>query len=154
MDGLRELPEIHGIDSWQALMLAKRTVKLLLRYFIEVRGKLYSEKGGDQLTLDDVFWEDDKTPPDEQLTDEQQKRVNGLSDEDLVALEAASLSNCAIQFRKVARIVGLVMGLDLFPDNRLPDIFYAQCVYRLVESGKLVHSGKLGYMHSCEVRLP
>jgi len=42
VDGVdTQLPDMHGIDSWQALLLAIDLVRSRLEHFIERRGKLY-----------------------------------------------------------------------------------------------------------------
>ena len=161
MDGLHErLHDVHGVDSWQAMMLAVRLVKVLLGFFVDDGGKLYWEKGGEEVSFNTLFLDEARgsavevPQPDDPLTPEQQEQIKKLSDEDLIMVDKAILSTCRKEFRKVARVVGLVMDFDPFPDNRLPDSFYAQRVYALVESGKLVYWGHLGHMGSCEVRLP
>ena len=161
LDGLHErLHDIHGVDSWQAMMLAVRLIKVLLGFVIENGGKLYWEKGGEEVSFNTLFLDEERgsavqvPQPDDPLTPEQQEQIKKLSDEDLIMVDKAILSTCRKEFRKVARVVGKVMNLDLFPDTSLPDTFYAQRVYALVKSGKLVYFGHLGHMGSCEVRLP
>lgn len=96
-----------------------------------------------------------QTPePDGELSDEQQARADQLSDEDLQIIDEALLAQCNHQFRKVARIVGFAMMDRDDRYNGIPDILYSQRVTKLVESGRLEHQGRLGYMRFCEVRLP
>lgn len=161
MDGFHErLNDIHGESSWQALMLAIRLVKVLLGLFIESGGKIYWAKDGQEMSLNELFLDEEGSSepevpqPDGPLTPEQEEQVRALSADDLIAIDDAILANCSKQFRKVARVVGRVMNLDLFPNNRLPDVFYAQRIYKLAESGKLRAEGMLGCMRFCEVRLP
>lgn len=93
-----------------------------------------------------------KLANDEPLTSEQEAIVGALTADELSTIDDAILANCSMQFRKVAKVVGLVMNLEL-TDKPLPDHFYAQRVYRLVESGKLVSEGEIGSMRFCEVKL-
>lgn len=96
-----------------------------------------------------------ETPlPDGGLSDEQQARVDKFSDEELRTIDEALLSNCSHQYRKVARVVGTTMMERDESHKGIPDIFYSQRVTKLIESGRLEHQGRLGYMRFCEVRLP
>ena len=160
LDGLHEsLADIHGESSWQALMLAIRLVKLFLGFFTQDGGKLYWEQGGEELPLNEIFWDEPMSfkpeipQPDDPLTDEQEALVSSLTVEELSAIDEAILANCSTQFRKVARIVGTVMDLDQFVEKALPDSFYSNRIYTLVESGKLISEGVIGSMRFCEVRL-
>jgi hypothetical protein len=92
--------------------------------------------------------------PDGDLSDEQQARVDQLSDEELRKIDDALLSYCSFQYRKVARVVGTILMERDESYKGIPDIFYSQRVTKLVESGRLEHQGRLGYMRFCEVRLP
>ncbi len=91
---------------------------------------------------------------DGDLTDEEQARVEKFSDEELRRIDEALLSNCGYEYRKVARVVGTTMMERDESYKGIPDIFYSQRVTKLVESGRLEHQGRLGYMRFCEVRLP
>jgi len=161
LSGLHDrLHDMYGIDSWQSMIVAIRLMKLLLGFFIEAGGKLFTEQGCDEISLDDIFL--DETPssepevpqPDGPLSSEQQVLVNDLAPEELMAIDDVILANCSVQFRKVARVVGGTMQQNAAKDKHLPDIFYAQRIYKLVEMGKLISQGKPGYMRFCEVRLP
>lgn len=159
LDGLHEqLPDLHGENSWQALMLAIRLAKLFLVFFLQDGGKLYWEKGSEEITLNEIFYDESMSLEpqiphhDGPLTEEQHVLVNSLTAEELRAIDDAILSNCSTQFRKIARVVGLVMNLE--PTGKpLPDLLYAQRIYHLVESGKLISEGKIGSMRFCEVKL-
>ncbi len=96
-----------------------------------------------------------ETPlPDGELSDEQQARVDQLTSEELRLIDDALLAQCNHQFRKVARVVGTMMMERDEIYKGIPDIFYSQRVTKLIESGRLEHQGRLGYMRFCEVRLP
>ncbi len=97
-----------------------------------------------------------ETPvPDGPLSEEEQNRVDRLNDDDLRSIDEALLSHCSsVHFRKVARVVGSAMMDREDRFEGIPDIFYSQRVTKLVESGRLEHQGRLGYMRFCEVRLP
>jgi len=161
LDGFHErLPDIRGENSWQALMLAIRLARTLLGFFIEDGGKLHWEEGGEEMSLNDLFWDEpmssepEEPQPDGSLSSEVDELANSLTVDELRAIDQAILASCSEQFRKVARVVGTVMDLDSLTDKSLPDSFYAQRIYKLVESGELISEGKIGYMRFCEVRLP
>ena len=49
-----ELPEIHGIDSWQSLQLAQKTIKSILLSFIDKGGELYIFGESDKVKLEEI----------------------------------------------------------------------------------------------------
>ena len=56
LPGLHErLRDMHGVDSWQALMLARRLARTLLDGFVENGGKLYASRGGEVVNVADFF---------------------------------------------------------------------------------------------------
>jgi hypothetical protein len=53
------LADMHGIDSWQALLLAISLVRSRLHHFLETGGKLYwPEEPSSEITLRDIFGND------------------------------------------------------------------------------------------------
>jgi pimeloyl-[acyl-carrier protein] methyl ester esterase len=94
------------------------------------------------------------TEPDPPLSTEQSLRVSRLTQEDLWEMDRVLLSQSSQDWRKVARIVGMSIGelSDRFPN--VPDVYYAQRVRHLVETGKLESQGNLAYMRFSEVRRP
>lgn len=154
------LHDVRAEDSWQALILAIRLAKTLLGFFIQDGGRLYREEGGEEMSLNELFWDEPITSepevpqPDGPLSPEEEELARSLSPQQLQAIDEAIMSNCSKQFRKVARVIMHVMDIDSLTDKRLSDVFYADRIYKLVESGKLISEGKLGYMRFCEVRLP
>lgn len=42
--GLPAIPDIWGVDSWQALMLAMQAQRSVLEHFVEKGGRLFEEK--------------------------------------------------------------------------------------------------------------
>ena len=136
--------EINSSDLPEKKEIVKE-IGMAVGYVIMAGSKLPGFSMGDEI----------ETPmTDGELSDEQQAHVDKLRDEDHRRIDEALLSHCSLQYRKVARVVGSVM---MERDERfkgIPDIFYAQRVTRLVESGRLEHQGRLGYMRFCEVRLP
>jgi hypothetical protein len=56
-DGIdRKLADMHGIDSWQALLLAIGLVRNRLEHFLETGGKLYwPDNPSLEITLYDIF---------------------------------------------------------------------------------------------------
>lgn len=88
------------------------------------------------------------------LSEEQRARIAGLSPAEISAIDSALLSQCDHYFRKVAFVVGSAMHRQLNRSEGVPDIFYAQRVRALVESGMLESVGNLAYMRYSEVRVP
>ena len=91
---------------------------------------------------------------DPELTTEQAQLVAELSDSEISEIDSALLSATSKQWRKVARIVGIVMPNLPNRVNGIPDIYYAQRVAALVADGKLVSQGNLKQMRYCEVKSP
>lgn len=156
MIGLRgAFPDMHGVDSWQALMLAQQLIQRLLSYFIEDGGKLFFDENGNELTVEELFTEQPEMPaPDGPMTDEQQDRVNRLTAEELQRIDDSLMADAAPQWRKVARIVGTALIANRDTIRNVPDIFYASRVRKLVEEGRLISQGNLEYMRFSEVKLP
>lgn len=148
-------PDMRGVDSWQALTIAQQLIGRLLTYFVEDGGRLFWQKNGGQLTVEELFNEQAETPePDGPMTDEQQERVNRLTAEEIQNIDDALMAGASTQFRKVARVVGIAMAVDSDKFKLVPDIFYASRVRKLVEEGRLLSQGNLEYMRFSEVRLP
>lgn len=56
LDGLySRLADQHGVDSWQALMLAQHLARTLLKDFVSSGGHILSEPGGKQIDVDQLF---------------------------------------------------------------------------------------------------
>jgi|ERR1700722_8273146 len=60
VDGVdRQLADMHGIDSWQVLLLAIGLVRSRLEHFLETGGKLYwRDDPSIEITLRDIFGTD------------------------------------------------------------------------------------------------
>jgi hypothetical protein len=156
LEGLHgRFPDIRGVDSWQSLVLALKLSRNLLEYFVEDGGKLYWEKGGEEISVDELYGDVRETPePELPLTEEQQARIDELTADHLRAIDEALLANASSQWRKVARVVGSVVSGNSDNIPKLPDIFFAERVRKLVAAGKLESQGNLNYMRFSEVRLP
>jgi hypothetical protein len=50
-----KLVDIHGVDSFQSLILAIRMLCQLLKSFIENGGRVFWADGKDELTLEELF---------------------------------------------------------------------------------------------------
>lgn len=152
------MADIKGVDSLQALSLALGLTRILLEAFTESDGgKIYSEKGGPELTVDEAFGVSFQPPseePDEELSDEQQNRVSLLTAEEIATIDAAILRNCSTQFRKIARVVGFSLGevREVIPN--VPDLFYVQRIRQLIAEGKLESQGNISAMRLGEIKLP
>ncbi|MBL8182430.1 MAG: hypothetical protein JNL64_12560 [Blastocatellia bacterium] len=152
----RPFPDMHGIDSWQALMLAKTAIRRFLEYFIEDGGRLFFEENGNEISPAELF---DETPPEipeaiGSLSDEQQARVDQLTSEELNLIDDSLMADASVHWRKSARVVGTAMAMNRDTIPNVPDIFYAQRSQKLVEKGLLSAQGNLNYMRFSEVKLP
>ena len=92
--------------------------------------------------------------PDRPMTTEEQAVADALSSDVVRKIDQALLSYARPQERKVAMLVGLAMTESALSIPGLPDIYYAQRVRALVESGALLVNGSLDRMRHSEVRLP
>jgi hypothetical protein len=82
------------------------------------------------------------------------KLIAALRPEQIQAIDAAILHVANHNWRKVAFIVGTVVGNLPGRVNGIPDIFYAQRVAALVSQGRLESQGNLSHMRYSEVRIP
>jgi uncharacterized protein DUF3658 len=82
------------------------------------------------------------------------KLIAALRPEQIQAIDAAVMRVADRNWRKVALVVGTVMGT--FPGRvpGIPDVFYAQRVAALVSHGRLESQGNLSRMRYSEVRIP
>ena len=156
LEGLHGLNhDIYGVDSWQSLVLAQRIVHNILSYFVADGGKLFWEKGGEEISVAELYGDVEETPePDPPPTEEQQARIDELTSEHIRLIDEAILANASSQYRKVARVAGSAMQANDGLVPKVPDIFYAERVRNLVAEGKLESQGNLLYMGFSEVRLP
>ena len=92
--------------------------------------------------------------PDTDLTPEQRKLVEKLSDAEILAIDDALLSNTSSQWRKVARVIGTTMNQLPSRVTGIPDSYYSQRIKKLVKDGLLESQGDLSYMRYSEIRLP
>ena len=92
--------------------------------------------------------------PDPPLDLEQSLRVSKLTQAELQEMDRELLAQTSGSWRKVARIVGMAIGVLGRRLPGIPDLYYAQRVRNLVALGKLESQGDLGRMGYSEVRLP
>jgi len=148
-------PDMHGVDSWQALTLALQVIDRLLTYFVEDGGKLYWEENGNDLAIDELFGKSSETvEPVGSLSGEEQERASKLTTEEVRKIDDALIADACTKWRKVARIVGTAMMANRDLIKNVPDIFYAARVRKLVEEGRLESQGNLDFMRFSEVKLP
>lgn len=76
-----------------------------------------------------------------------------LTAADLQRIDECLLSHTSQEWQKVARIIGSTMAVlgRQFPD--VPDVFYAQRIKHLAESGAIEAVGDLNRMRYREVRI-
>jgi hypothetical protein len=155
LEGLhKRFPDMHGVDSWQSLILATRAIRNMLDYFIEQGGKLYWEKGGEEISVAELFDEREELVPDGPPTEDEQARIDNLTAEHIQMIDVAVIANASNQWRKVARVIGSAMEARSNTVPPVPDIFYSQRVRQLAAAGKLEWRGNLDYMRFNEIRLP
>lgn len=92
--------------------------------------------------------------PDGELTPEQLKLVEELTDAEVQAIDDTLLANSCDKWRKVARVVGTTMMELPCRVEGVPDIYYSQRIKSLVEDGLLESQGNLSYMRYSEIRRP
>lgn len=90
--------------------------------------------------------------PDPELTPEQLKLVEELSETEVKAIDNALLANASEKWRKVARVVGATMMELPCRVEGVPDVFYSQRIKRLAQIGLLESQGNLSHMRYSEIR--
>jgi hypothetical protein len=91
--------------------------------------------------------------PDTTLDAEEEAFVSKLTDDEISLIDKALLAECALTWRKSARVVGATLD-ELSPQfEELSYGYLARRIIALVEAGKLVSQGDLHYIRSSEVRL-
>ncbi len=88
------------------------------------------------------------------LNPNQQALVDKLNSEQVEEIDILLIQNASRHWRKVAMLIGKTM-MEL--ENKfvgIPDIYYADRIKYLVESGQLEAQGNLNYMRFSEVRFP
>ena len=91
---------------------------------------------------------------DPELTEQQTALIESLSEAELSIIDEALLSCAKQRWSKVAMIVGTVMFNNPNQHQKIPDIFYAHRIRKLVEKGELISQGNLKNMRYSEVKLP
>ena len=92
--------------------------------------------------------------PDGELTPDQVKLVEQLTEEEVQTIDNALLSNTGERWRKVAMVVGTTMMELPSRVEGIPDIYYSKRVQKLVIDGLLESQGDLSRMRYSEVRRP
>ncbi len=92
--------------------------------------------------------------PDPPLTAAEEALVAQLNEEEIELIDKALLSNATYQWRKVAMVVVKTMKNCESQIPHIPDLFFAQRLRRLVETGRFESQGNLASMRFSEVRLP
>ena len=92
-----------------------------------------------------------RNPP---LSAEEMAAFSALGPGEIEAIDEAVLSCALPRWRKVAMVVGLVMGKLEGHYPQFSDVFYGARVRALADQGRLESQGELSYMRFSEVRLP
>jgi hypothetical protein len=90
--------------------------------------------------------------PNPPLSAQERSLLAQLSSADLEAIDSAVFSCTHSRWRKVAMVVSLSMEALRQRYPGFTDVFYAERVRVLVDSGKLESQGNLAYMRFSEVR--
>ncbi len=97
----------------------------------------------------------DETPiPNPPLSTHERSLVAKLSASEIESIDSAVLSCTHSQWRKVAMVVSLSMEALSRRYPQFSDVFYAERVAALVNSGKIESQGNLAYMRLSEARQP
>jgi len=91
--------------------------------------------------------------PDPLLSADQRALVEQLSDSEIELIDSLLIGLCSNKFQKVAKVVGNFIQQSGAETRKLPDVFLANRVYELVNSGTLEYQGFLNHMRYCEVRI-
>lgn len=94
-------------------------------------------------------WHDEPIP---ELTEDEQKQVARLTEEDITAIDNKLLSLITDDYRKVAMIVGLFIMESQNPWN-LADLFYRDRIIVMAENGLIEHQGNLNFMGYSEIKI-
>jgi hypothetical protein len=122
--------------------------------FTQKRSPQYVQVSGTlSVQIKRVSMSKEKVPVDPELTQDQLEFVQNLTKEQIEEIDQALLHNISGDFRKVGRLVGGAMNSQVTRIKGVPDIFYAQRVYHLVECDVLMSQGHFKNMGYCEVKL-
>ena len=89
-----------------------------------------------------------------ELSEDQKNRINSLLPSDIEEIDEQLLKNVGHKWRKVAMVVGLTMTDFNKKYSGIPDLFFAQRVKELVNTGLLRSQGNLEHMRFSEVKKP
>ncbi len=155
LEGLHEkFSDIHGVDSFQTVVLSLKLVFNFLMFFVEGGGKIYREKGGGEISVRELFGDTSEAPkPEWPPKEEEQGRIDKLTADEIQKIDEALLANASTEWRKVERVVGSAMTANSGIVPAVPDSFYAERVRKLVADGTLESQGNLAFMRFSEVRL-
>lgn len=92
------------------------------------------------------------TQEDQDLTANELAHVSKLTERQIGEIDQAILNVVDDRYRKVAFIVGSIMGLLGNRFEGIPAVYFSQRVFRLVENGDLTAQGFVGHMRYCEVK--
>ena len=89
-----------------------------------------------------------------ELSEDQKNRIKSLVPSDIEEIDEQLLKNAGRKWRKVAMVVGLTMTEFNKKYSGIPDLFFAQRVKELVNTGLLQSKGNLDHMRFSEVKKP
>ena len=90
---------------------------------------------------------------DPEMTSEQRNRVSSLAAQEISDIDGALRSAVSTSWRKMARVIGsAMMEPRVSHIKQVPDLYYAERLRKLVESGEIEALGDTYSMRYCEVR--
>lgn len=97
--------------------------------------------------------EGDFEPPDPPLDAQQRAIADALTDEQLAQIDRTLLDIVDVRWRRVAYVVATAMNAFENRQPPLPDVFYAERVRAIAQTGAVELEGFVDRMRWCEVRL-
>ena len=91
---------------------------------------------------------------DPEMTSEQLERVSRLSAQDNSDIDKALREMVSGTLRKMARVIGgAMMDPSISHIKKVPDLYYAARLRKMIEAGEIVAVGNTQAMRFCEVKL-
>jgi len=98
--------------------------------------------------------DDDESTAIPPLSAEEAALIAKLTEKEIEKIDDMILANAHSHWRKVARIVGTLMGSLGDRYSEISIVFYVERIRALAEAGWLESQGDISHIRSSEVRLP